>query len=69
MSAGRGGIAARVDRLDWASLGASLREFGWARTGAPLLSPEECVALIALYRDDSRFRSRVDMARFRFGAG
>ncbi len=69
MSAGRGGIAARVERLDWASLGASLRERGWAKTGTPLLSPEECAALIALYPDASRFRSRVDMQRFRFGAG
>ena len=69
MIAGRGGIAARVARLDWAGIEASLRECGWARTGAPLVSPEECAALIALYRDDSRFRSRVDMERLRFGAG
>src|SRR5439155_12042961 len=69
MIAGRSRIAARVERLDWHALVAALRDFGWARTGAPLLSPEECAELIALYSDDSRFRSRVDMERFRFGAG
>ena len=69
MIAGRSRIAARVERLDWHALKAALREFGWARTGAPLLSPEECADLIALYPDDSRFRSRVDMERFRFGVG
>ena len=69
MIAGRSRIAARVERLDWHALVAALRDFGWARTGAPLLSSEECADLIALYSDDSRFRSRVDMERFRFGAG
>jgi hypothetical protein len=34
-----------------------------------VLTPEECGGLVALYRDESRFRSRVDMARHRFGIG
>ena len=34
-----------------------------------MLSAEECAGLIALYPDDRRFRSRIDMARFRFGVG
>jgi len=34
-----------------------------------LLTAEECEALIALYEDDSRFRSRVIMARHNFGSG
>jgi len=34
-----------------------------------VLSAEECAGLIALYPDDRRFRSRIDMARFRFGVG
>ena len=63
------GIAARLERVDWAALEDSLRTFGWAKTGTPLLTPEECAALIALYSDESRFRSRIDMERFRFGIG
>jgi hypothetical protein len=34
-----------------------------------ILTSEKCEALAELYQDDSRFRSRIDMARFRFGAG
>jgi hypothetical protein len=30
---------------------------------------KECRELIGLYGDDSRFRSHIDMARFRFGLG
>ena len=62
-------LSARLDRLDWDSLGLSLWDRGWARTAAPLLTPEECAGLIALYPDEARFRSRVDMERFRFGKG
>jgi hypothetical protein len=61
-------IAARLARLDWARIGASLDEWGHARTPA-LLTPAECGELRALYADDARFRSRVDMARYRFGVG
>jgi hypothetical protein len=34
-----------------------------------LLTPAECAALAALYADDRRFRSTVDMGRHRFGEG
>ena len=34
-----------------------------------LLTPAACDELAALYDDESRFRSRIDMARFRFGVG
>lgn len=61
-------LPARVRALDWAAIERSLWESGYART-APLLTPDECTGLVALYGDDSRFRSRVDMARFRFGVG
>jgi hypothetical protein len=61
-------IAERLARLDWADIGASLDEWGHARTPA-LLTPSECAELRALYVDDARFRSRVDMARYRFGVG
>jgi len=61
-------ITERLGRLDWAGIGASLDEWGHARTPA-LLTPSECAELRALYVDDARFRSRVDMARYRFGVG
>lgn len=61
-------IAARLARLDWPALEGSLEERGYART-PPLLTAGECAGLIALYPDSRRFRSRVDMARHRFGVG
>jgi hypothetical protein len=61
-------IAARVHALDWSAIERSLWELGYAKT-PPVLTPEECQELIALYADDARFRSRVDMARHRFGVG
>src|SRR4029453_13256586 len=66
---GRAGtLPARSAGIDWRAIEDSLRERPYART-PPLLTPSECDELIALYRDDSRFRSRVDMARLRFGVG
>ena len=57
-----------VDRLDWAAVTAQLDELGCAVAG-PVLSADECRDLAATYADDDRFRSTVDMARHRFGAG
>jgi len=62
-------LSSRLEHLDWDALGRSLRDRGWAKTDAPLLTPAECEGLIALYADEARFRSRVDMERFRFGKG
>jgi hypothetical protein len=61
-------IKDRLAALDWTAIERSLWEHGYAKTH-PVLTPEECGELIALYPDDGRFRSRVDMARFRFGVG
>jgi hypothetical protein len=61
-------IATRVAALDWRALERDLDTRGWAVT-PPLLAPSECAALAALFDDDARFRSRVDMARHRFGEG
>jgi hypothetical protein len=61
-------IADRLARLDWADIGAALDERGFARTPA-LLTPSECGGLRDIYTDDTRFRSRVEMARYRFGMG
>ncbi len=62
------GIEERLARLDWKAIEGSLWEHGYAKT-PPVLTAEECAELVALYGDDGRFRSRVDMARYRFGVG
>ncbi len=61
-------IEDRIDGLDWGAIGEELAERGYAHIPR-LLRPPECRALIALYPDDERFRSRIDMARYRFGEG
>jgi uncharacterized protein len=62
------GIAERIAHLDWLQIRQSLEADGFARL-APLLSPEECAGLNAMYEVGARFRSRIEMARFRFGLG
>lgn len=61
-------IKTRLEKLDWEALERSLWEFGSAKT-PPVLTADECDELIASYPDDTRFRSRIDMARYRFGIG
>jgi len=46
----------------------SLWQEGYARTG-PLLTPAECEKVSALYAQPRHFRSRIEMARYRFGIG
>ena len=57
----------RVDALDWDDLRGQLDARGFAVT-PPLLSDDECEALADLF-DAARFRSTIDMARYRFGDG
>ena len=54
--------------LDWAAVAAALDATGVARAG-PVLAAADCRDVAALYGDDRRFRSTVDMARHRYGAG
>src|SRR5437879_5005431 len=61
-------IQERLARLDWEAIARSLDERGSATTPA-LLDAGECAALVRLWADERRFRSRVDMARLRFGVG
>jgi hypothetical protein len=61
-------IQDRLNQLDWKALEASLWQRGFAKTD-PLLTAEECDALVSLYGKDQLFRSRIDMKRFRFGEG
>jgi hypothetical protein len=58
----------RVDTADWKAIHAELNVLGCASTG-PLLSADEAAEIAALYSDDSRFRSTVNMGRHRFGEG
>ncbi len=61
-------LGARVDSLDWPGIAAGLDAEGCAVTG-PLLTAAECDALAACYDNDTKFRSRVVMARHGFGRG
>src|SRR4029079_18346432 len=61
-------IRDRVAAIDWSSAGVALDDVGIALIG-PLLEPDECGALRDLYEQTSRFRSTIDMARYRFGEG
>jgi len=57
----------RVGDLAWDDLREQLDARGFA-VSEPLLSGSECDALGALF-DGGRFRSTIDMARYRFGSG
>ena len=57
-----------VGGLAWSEIHAGLWNSGFARMGT-LLRRSECEEVRALYTDSSRFRSRIDMARYRFGRG
>ncbi|WP_323137269.1 hypothetical protein [Streptomyces sp. NBC_01619] len=61
-------IHERVAGADWAAVAAELDEHGCAQTPG-LLTAAECRRIAALYTDDERFRTTVDMARHRFGSG
>ena len=61
-------MRARVDALDWPALTEEVDAAGSAQTG-PVLTPDECREISALYDDVGRFRSTIDMARYRFGSG
>jgi hypothetical protein len=54
--------------FDWQKLTAELDEHGCALT-PPLLTPQQCTELSSLYDEVHRFRSTIDMARYRFGSG
>ena len=58
----------RVESAGWDAIKADLDSYGCALTG-PVLSPDEAAGIAALYTDDSRFRSTINMGRHRFGEG
>jgi hypothetical protein len=61
-------IEKRIDALDWSALERSLSARGYAVT-TPVLAPAECEAVVALYGNETRFRSHIIMERHRFGVG
>ncbi len=64
----RSTIRERLARLDWSRIEADLWEYGSYKTGS-ILTVEECTTLIETYRQQRRFRSTIDMERYRFGRG
>jgi hypothetical protein len=64
----RADIATRVGQLDWSGLVAEVNAYGCAQTSRILSSPE-CRAISGLYDEAERFRSTIDMGRYRFGSG
>jgi hypothetical protein len=61
-------VRATLQQLDWQDISRRLDEQGFATT-PPLLAPLQCRQLIELYSNEGSFRSRIDMARYRFGEG
>jgi len=61
-------VATRVAELDWTAISRGLDDFGSSLTGH-VLGPPECKGIAELYGDDRRFRSTIEMARYRFGQG
>lgn len=61
-------IARRLEALDWEAIERSLWDRGYAET-PEVLTPDECAGLVRLYGEADRFRSRIDMTRYRFGVG
>lgn len=61
-------VASSISTLPWQEVQNSLWTVGYGRLGT-LLSGKECEETRVLYANSSLFRSRIDMARFRFGRG
>jgi hypothetical protein len=57
-----------IDQLNWTDVHRGLNAKGFAQI-PQLLSNEECGELKSLYRSPDRFRSVIDMKRYRFGMG
>src|SRR5215469_12534565 len=60
--------APTVASIDWTQVTEALWNEGFGRIGI-LFSQAECRDLRSMYSDPERFRSRIDMARYRFGKG
>jgi uncharacterized protein len=58
----------RVEAADWDAVAAEINEVGGALL-PELMTPAECAAARALYRDDGLFRRTIDMGRHNYGQG
>jgi len=58
----------RVDAADWDAVAAEINDFGGALL-PQLITKAEAKTLRGLYPDDHRFRSTIEMSRYRFGQG
>jgi uncharacterized protein len=61
-------IQKRLNEIEWDKVAASLTADGFAQL-PQLISREQCRKLSDLYQRADQFRSRIDMAKFRFGRG
>jgi uncharacterized protein len=68
IATGPGPWQRRVDAADWDDITAEVNSLGCALT-PPLLTPGEAAQIAALYGEDDRFRSTVNMGQHRFGQG
>ena len=57
-----------ISNLPWPRIKENLWMHGYSRLG-PLLERSQCEDLRSVYANRDLFRSRIDMARFRFGQG
>jgi hypothetical protein len=60
-------VAERISALDWDALRAQVDEVGFAETPR-IYGDSECRELASTF-DEERFRSTIDMRRYRFGEG
>jgi hypothetical protein len=65
---GSNGAPDQFASLDWGAVAAELDSHGCAVIG-PILAPDQCETLIALYDAEGIFRSRIVMARHGYGRG
>jgi uncharacterized protein len=62
-------ILKRIEDQPWPRFEDSLWARGYAKSDQPVLTAAECASLKQMYAEPARFRSRVEMERFRFGLG
>lgn len=58
----------RVEGGDWEAITRDINEYGGALL-PQLLTAQEAESFRAMYPQDERFRSTIDMQRYRFGEG
>jgi hypothetical protein len=61
-------VILRAGREVWEDTRAQLDERGYALMRSAL-GPQQCEEIAGCYDDEQRFRSRIDMARYKFGRG